>query len=60
MQVKAKEDGFYGCYRQQGEVFEVADSDVSKDAWFTPVGKAKAKASADAQAQAEADAASLV
>lgn len=58
MQVKAKEDGFCGCFRQQGDVFEVADSDVSKDAWFTPVGKAKVKASADAQA--EADAASLV
>lgn len=47
MEVRATKPGFYGCYRNEGDKFEVADG--AKASWFEPT-KAPAKDGAKGKA----------
>jgi len=53
MQVRATKPGFYGQYRNEGDVFDVADGD--KATWFEPT-KAPAKDGGKTKAEKQADA----
>ena len=46
MKVIATKDGFHGCRRRPGDVFDVADG--AKGSWFEPADKAKPKGRAKA------------
>lgn len=52
MEVRATKPGFYGQYRNEGDVFEVADG--SKASWFEPT-KAPAKDGAKGKAAKPAE-----
>lgn len=56
MEVRATKAGFYGSYRNEGDVFEVADGE--KASWFVPTAtkqKAKAKSATESQKDEVAD-----
>ncbi len=53
MEVRATKPGFYGCYHNEGDVFDVADG--AKASWCEPA-KAPAKDGTKAKAAKSADA----